>query len=107
MGAAAGFVAVRVEDGLCYMLIGTLLLLWPQVVILARRLHDLNVSGLWVVLFWVIPMVFVRLDTPLPPATGTLVVWLAAVVMGCIPGTRGPNKYGDDPSGNAASVQNQ
>jgi len=107
VGLGVGYLTGRTPDAWQYLLIASLLLLWPQVVILARRLHDLNISGLWVILLWAIPLVFSRLDTPLPPRTGTTLVWLAAIVIGCIPGTRGANKYGDDPSGKRPSAQNQ
>lgn len=65
-----------------------LVLIWlaatfvPSIVLLARRLHDLDVSGKWV---W----------TTFIPYLG----FLAVIVIGLIPGTRGENEKGDDPRG--------
>ena len=93
----------RTQEGTRYLLTVSILLFWPQGVILARRLHDLNFAGGWVILFWIIPLALAFLHTPLPPGTGTAASWLAAVVLGLIPGTLGPNRYGNDPRGNASA----
>lgn len=53
-----------------------------------RRFHDLNLSG-WVYLpFFVLGMI---------PVVNFL-VWIVLIVMMCLKGTTGPNKYGDDPT---------
>jgi uncharacterized membrane protein YhaH (DUF805 family) len=53
-----------------------------------RRFHDLNLSG-WVYLpFLVLGLV---------PLLNFL-VWIALIVVMCLKGTSGPNKYGDDPT---------
>lgn len=53
-----------------------------------RRFHDLNLSG-WVYLpFAVLGMV---------PLLNFL-VWIVLIVMMCLKGTSGPNKYGEDPT---------
>lgn len=53
-----------------------------------RRFHDLNLSG-WVYLpFMVLGMI---------PMVNFL-VWIILIVMMCLKGTAGPNKYGDDPT---------
>jgi uncharacterized membrane protein YhaH (DUF805 family) len=46
----------------------------------AKRLHDANVSGLFTVLL-LVPLVSI----------------LVTVALGVVPGTRGPNKYGERP----------
>lgn len=59
----------------------------PSIAVTVRRLHDLNYSGwiyLGVVLLGIIPIV------------GTI-VQLVFLVFTCLPGTKGPNKYGPDP----------
>ena len=59
----------------------------PSIAVTVRRLHDQNYTGwiyLGVVLLGLIPLI------------GTL-VQLAMLVVMCLPGTKGPNKYGPDP----------
>jgi len=99
IGVGLGFYATRTPDGLLYVAIGGLLIFWPQVVLFARRFQDINLSGLWVVPIIAFPGVLYFLDAPLPPGTRNIVNWLAAVILGVVPGTRGPNKYGSDPRG--------
>jgi hypothetical protein len=76
------------------------LFLWPQAVLLARRLHDLNLSGFWAVLFWGAPLALAYLKLPY---IGTVIAQLGAVSIGLIPGTGGPNRYGSDPRGGGAT----
>jgi len=90
-----------------YFLIAAVLLFWPQAVILARRLHDINLTGWWVILYWVIPIALVFLHIPLPQGSGVMGTWLAAIILGFIPGTRGPNRYGNDPRGNPSVARSQ
>jgi uncharacterized membrane protein YhaH (DUF805 family) len=54
----------------------------PSISVTVRRLHDTDHSGWW---WWIglIPLVGIIV----------LIVWWAT------PGTRGPNKYGEDPLG--------
>lgn len=52
-----------------------------------RRMHDMNLSG-WCMLLLAVICVFI----PVIPAA----VWL-----GCVPGTKGPNRFGPDPVNNA------
>jgi uncharacterized membrane protein YhaH (DUF805 family) len=53
-----------------------------------RRFHDLNLSGWIYVLFIVLGFIpFVN-----------LLSFIALVVMMCLRGTQGPNKYGEDPT---------
>lgn len=59
-----------------------------------RRFHDLNLSG-WVYLpFFALGMI---------PIVNFL-VWIALIVMMCLKGTAGPNKYGDDPTEPASAA---
>ncbi len=57
-----------------------LALLLPNLGIAARRLHDTDRSGWWLLL-WLIP----------------LVGWIILIVWYCLPGTTGSNQYGPDP----------
>lgn len=64
----------------------------PSIALFVRRLHDINQTG-WIYLGIVI--------ASLIPLIG-LVASIAQIVIACIPGTVGPNKYGPDPKNPAA-----
>ena len=83
-----------------------------------RRLHDRNKSAWWLLLFMGVPTLFLlpaslanASSDPGAAAFGALCglislpfsIW-AFVEMGCLRGTAGPNKYGDDPLQPAAEV---
>ena len=53
-----------------------------------RRSHDFDVTG-WLVLTLYIPYAG----------------WIAMIVVGCIPGTPGPNRWGNDPRGGSSLQQ--
>jgi uncharacterized membrane protein YhaH (DUF805 family) len=60
-------------------------LLWlvsivPGLAVTIRRLHDQDRSG-WLLLLWLIPFLG----------------WFAILVLMCLDGTRGPNRFGPDP----------
>lgn len=61
----------------------------PSIALFIRRLHDINQTG-WIYLGLVI--------ASLIPVLG-LLASIAQIVICCIPGTVGPNKYGPDPKG--------
>ncbi len=81
----------------------------------AKRLHDRNKSGWWLVLFYVLPIVLFGIGMVIAIAgvaggsgsAGVLgivlyvagfgvLIW-ALVELGCLRGTVGPNQYGPDP----------
>lgn len=95
VGLVAGYFMSRGPEGLRYLPAFVFLLVWPQLVLFVRRLHDMNLSGWWAVLFWVVPYVIGH--TPLLPGTGTLLSFFAALVLGLIPGTARRNRYGPNP----------
>ena len=66
-------------------LIGLVLFL-PSLGLSIRRLHDTGRSGWWLLIDFV-------------PFIGAVVL----LIFFCLPGTSGPNKYGDDPLGSPAS----
>lgn len=55
-----------------------------------RRLHDRNMSGWWLLAFWIGGVI---------PVLGVLVGIAQFVIMCCLDGTPGPNRYGADPKG--------
>ena len=94
-----------------------LLSLWLILAVGAKRLHDRNKNGWWLLAFWLLPVALlvggfsiVFFDDPrtgqsgdfsagsilifasLPPA-----LW-GIVELGILPGTKGPNQYGADPA---------
>jgi uncharacterized membrane protein YhaH (DUF805 family) len=52
----------------------------PSIAVAARRLHDIDKSGWWM-LIGIIP----------------LIGWIIVIVWYCTDGTRGPNRFGPDP----------
>ena len=66
-----------------------------------RRLHDLNLSGWYLVAFYVVIIVaFITLAQAGPTLLLSFMglVWLLSIVVMAWPGTKGPNKYGSDPT---------
>jgi len=55
-----------------------------------RRLHDRDMSGWWLLLFWLLGLI---------PFVGFFSGIVQFVIMGCLDGTPGPNRYGPDPKG--------
>jgi len=94
-----------------------LLSLWPILAVGAKRLHDRNKNGWWLLVFWLLPFALfcggfsiVFFDDPRTGRSGDfstgLIVVLASlppalwgiVELGILPGTKGPNLYGADPA---------
>lgn len=69
-------VSAAVTDGLV-----NLLLVWPAVALSVKRWHDRGSSGWWVLVVLI-------------PVIGWL--WMA-IANGCLPGSRGANRYGAPP----------
>lgn len=90
-----------------------LVLLVSSFAVAVKRLHDRNKRAWWMLLFYVAPPVIQTLAslTDLDSAvfvwlmalSGVLTLW-ALIELGCLAGTRGPNRYGPDPLA-PASVQ--
>ena len=82
-----------------------LLLLIVGIFVGIKRLHDRDKSGWWLVLFYLVPMVFGWISAILSRngigalfALASLIVWIWTLVeLGCLRGTAGPNRYGEDP----------
>jgi len=58
----------------------SLVLLLPSIAVGVRRLHDLDRTGWWFLL-WLVP----------------IVGWIVLIYWGCLRGTDGPNRFGPDP----------
>ena len=59
----------------------------PGIALFVRRLHDINQTG-WIYLGLVVANFVPVLN---------FIAGIAMIVIACIPGTKGPNKYGPDP----------
>ena len=66
----------------------------PSIALYVRRLHDINQTG-WIYLGLIVASVI--------PVIG-LIASIASIVIACIPGTVGPNKYGPDPKNPGAGA---
>jgi len=67
-----------------------LVILVPSIALLVRRLHDIDKSG-WLALGLLLGAI---------PVVG-LLVGLVYIVLCCLPGTDGTNRYGPEPGGSA------
>ena len=83
-----------------------LVMLVSCVAIGVKRLHDRNKSAWWLLLFYVVPPVL-QTVAPLYDMESAVLVWMmvlsgalslwALIELGCLRGTRGPNRFGPDP----------
>lgn len=68
---------------------------WWEVVLYIRRLHDINLSGWWVLV--TVPCYFTQLVNNLPLAIALWVLNLGTLLLLCvIKGTCGPNRFGEN-----------
>lgn len=91
------------------------IIIWPTLAVTCRRLHDLDYSGWWQAAVYLLPIVFIGflvmtfgfaiLGNPLAAGTSMILAFLAIVIfylgffviLSCIRGTKGPNRFGADP----------
>jgi uncharacterized membrane protein YhaH (DUF805 family) len=65
---------------------------WPLIAVFAKRLHDLNVSGWWMVAMLALPPVSKMVGV------NSLILFLVPIIfLGLIAGTAGANRFGNDP----------
>ncbi|GAB5458557.1 MAG: DUF805 domain-containing protein [Henriciella sp.] len=77
-----------------YLLLGILGIAYlgiiiPMIALMVRRFHDLNQTGWLVLVFFVLGLI------PLV----SFFSGIGQLIWFCMPGTAGPNKYGEDPKG--------
>jgi uncharacterized membrane protein YhaH (DUF805 family) len=102
-----------------FLILFYLALLIPTIAVQIRRLHDTNRSGWWLGAFWLLYIVYIGATfgmafsaTPgsQPPSLSGAGIMMAVglaffvysivlLVFFCLQGTRGPNRFGDDPYG--------
>lgn len=107
---AAGLTAASLPVvGVAVMIPGVIIALWVGLAAGVRRLHDRNKSAWWLLLFYGPSLFFSVLSevasTSSPEAGSALAalslpfsIW-AFVELGCLKGTSGPNRFGEDPLG--------
>ena len=71
-----------------------LALMIPSLAVGCRRLHDRNMSGWWLLGFVVLSLI---------PLLG-IFASIAMLVIFFLPGTNGPNRFGDDPKNPSAQA---
>ena len=72
----------------------SLALSWPVIAIYAKRLHDLNLSAWWLLL---LPAVTFVAGTSGLDGVNVVAYCLLLVAFGFLPGSNGPNRFGEDP----------
>ena len=94
-----------------------LLSLWPILAVGCKRLHDRNKNGWWLLVTWLLPfglfsggLSIALFDDPRTGRSGDFSTGLTLVLasllpalwgiveLGILPGTKGSNRYGDDPA---------
>lgn len=82
-----------------------LALIIPSLAVGVRRLHDIDRSGLWLLLpygSWILSIVLTLAGAVVLAGIAnlvSLVAWLIILIFALLDGTRGPNRFGDDPKG--------
>ncbi len=69
-----------------------LIVLWPLIAILAKRLHDLNVSGWWLLTLLAVPLVASAISISV-----SIPYLLIVAFLSFFPGEYGDNRFGRDP----------
>jgi uncharacterized membrane protein YhaH (DUF805 family) len=79
------FLTVLAHSSFVFMLVPMyyLAMLVPSLAVLVRRLHDVGISGWWILIIFV----------PIAGIFGAIAIFVVTV----LPGSRGPNRYGDNP----------
>ncbi|WP_334375587.1 DUF805 domain-containing protein [Bradyrhizobium sp. AZCC 1719] len=74
------------------ILLVLLVLLWPLIAVTVKRLHDLNVSGWWLLAALATPVI-----SSVTSVSGWIITLLAVAVLSVLPGASGDNRFGRDP----------
>jgi uncharacterized membrane protein YhaH (DUF805 family) len=108
-GASAGMMGAMLGGGVIGILIVLtwLALLIPSIAVGVRRLHDIDRTGWWLMLGYgpYVLSVILAMAGSVELATilnlVSTVGFIVILVFSVLPGTRGPNRFGDDPKGEA------
>lgn len=91
------FLARNPESALVVLVAFLLLTLWPTFVMTTKRLHDVGLSGWWLLGIWGATLGLKLLLVRYGPIYVYLVTLVVAVLFMSWPGTNGPNRYGPRP----------
>jgi uncharacterized membrane protein YhaH (DUF805 family) len=80
----------------------SLALTWPVIAIYAKRLHDLNLSAWWLL---VLPAVTFAAGLSVFNRLHVVAYCLLLLVLGFLPGSKGPNRFGEDPCARPQSAK--
>lgn len=109
---ADGNLGKHLSTSLSFSFLFSIFVIMPCISLFVRRLHDLNLSGWW---FWLWPAIMVfafslgawdALFVPWAWGGLFLLAVISEVLVMCIRGTIGPNRFGDDPVVCAKRVEN-
>jgi uncharacterized membrane protein YhaH (DUF805 family) len=102
---APGYVAVHGRGPVS--MLASLALLLPSIAVSVRRLHDIDRTGWWILIFYaaVIVLVFVAIGSAFTGHAATALLLLLVLLAFCVwlivwfatKGTAGPNRFGPDP----------
>jgi uncharacterized membrane protein YhaH (DUF805 family) len=93
-----GFFSARNPESALVVIVAFLLLtLWPMFVMTTKRLHDVGLSGWWLLVVWGASLGLKLLLVRYGPIYGHLVTLVVAMLFVSWPGTNGPNRYGAKP----------
>jgi uncharacterized membrane protein YhaH (DUF805 family) len=113
VGIVSGIlIAISFYIGIAFYAIAAIIGLIAGVAVGVKRLHDRGKSGLWLVLFYLVPITLQAIALFSGSETIGMLLNLVAfaisiwmiVELGCLRGTVGPNKYGRDPLEAGAAV---
>jgi uncharacterized membrane protein YhaH (DUF805 family) len=76
----------------------SLALTWPIIAIYAKRLHDLNLSAWWLCL---LPVLTFFAGSTMFSRLHVAAYCLLILILGFLPGSHGPNRFGEDPLGHS------
>lgn len=98
LGLASGVLSV-VAPGLALgILVAVLILLvWPSIAMSVKRLQDLNIPRSWVICMVLLPPIISFLPINGARLLGQVFTLLVAILLIFVPGTKGPNRYGEKP----------
>ena len=77
------------------IVVGVPLVVWTSVAVLSKRSHDIGVSAWWAIAAWMISLTVGYFVSERVGQLSSLLIWSA---LGIVPGTRGDNRFGPDPT---------
>ena len=69
-----------------------LVIFWPTTAVCVKRLHDLNLSGWWMLSVLAVPFISGTIHVSV-----VIIALLPVAALSLIPGSRGDNRFGPDP----------